>query len=226
MLYTECNFTHYGLKVTYKRWRPVILKDVPPTVPIRVITRACLTTYNSHFSVDLWPSAQKLYVERNKAKLSSKNKHVTWRLLRTLTHMWFNQVNLYKVPNTLSVTLSYFTVWCHTWQKNWVNCAVLTGNSASLRTVLSSHLSHRELHSSLRESHSFLSLPADTMTASSQGTSVSSNSVSRWASHDIFLFKYHFLLHILHILFSLDNIMANVASKQHTTALFLTTSHT
>jgi hypothetical protein len=26
--------------------------------------------------------------------------------------------------------------------KNWVNCAVLTGNSAGLRTVLSSRLSH------------------------------------------------------------------------------------
>jgi hypothetical protein len=61
-------------------------------------------------------------------------------------------------------------VWHHTWQKNWVNCAVLTGNSAGLRTVLSSHLSHRELCSSLRESQSFLSLPADTMMASSQGT--------------------------------------------------------
>jgi len=46
--------------------------------------------------------------------------------------------------------------------KNWVNCAVLTGNSAGLRTVLSSRLSHTELRSSLRESHSLLSLPADT----------------------------------------------------------------
>jgi len=60
--------------------------------------------------------------------------------------------------------------------------------------------------------------------ASSQGTSVSSNSFSRWATHDIFLFKYHFLLHILRflIIFS-DNIMADVASKQQTTALFLST---
>ena len=67
-----------------------------------------------------------------------------------------------KGPYTLSVKLSDFTVWHHTWLKNWVNCAVLTGNSAGLRTVLSSRLSHRELRSSLRESHSFLSLPADT----------------------------------------------------------------
>jgi hypothetical protein len=38
------------------------------------------------------------------------------------------------------------------------------------RPVLSSHLSHTELRSSLRETHSVLSLPADTMMASSQGT--------------------------------------------------------
>jgi hypothetical protein len=61
-------------------------------------------------------------------------------------------------------------VWRHTWRKNWVKCAVLTGNSEGLRTVLSSRLSHREMRSSLRESHSFISLPADTTTASSQGT--------------------------------------------------------
>ena len=105
--------------------------------------------------------------------------------------------------------------------KNWVNCAVLTGNSAGLRTVFSIRLSYRELRSSLRESHSFLSLPADTTMAWSQGTSVSSNSFSRWAWHDIFLFKYHFLLHILRFLFFLlDNIMADVASKQQRTAFF------
>jgi len=115
-------------------------------------------------------------------------------------------------------------VWRHTWWKNWVNYAVLTGNSAGLRTVLSSRLSHRELRSSLRESQSFLSLPADTTMASSQGTSISNNSFSRWASHDIFLFKYHFLLHILRFLFFFsDNIMAGVASKQQTAALFLST---
>jgi len=115
----------------------------------------------------------------------------------------------------------------HTWRKNWVNHAFLTYSSAGLRTVLSSRLSHRELRSSLRESHSFLSLPAHTTMAPSQGTSVSSNSFSRWASHDTFLFKYHFLLHILRFLFFFsDNIMADVASKQHTTALFLSTTVT
>ena len=51
---------------------------------------------------------------------------------------------------TLSDKLSDFTMWPHTWRKNWVICAVLIGNSAGL--------SHRELRSSLRESHSFLSL--------------------------------------------------------------------
>jgi hypothetical protein len=75
-----------------------------------------------------------------------------------------------KAPYTLSVKLSDFTVWHHTWRKNWVNCAVLTGNSASLRTVVSSRLSHRELRSSLRESHCFFRLPADTTMESSQRT--------------------------------------------------------
>jgi hypothetical protein len=98
------------------------------------------------------------------------------------------------------------------------------GKCAGLRTVFSSRLSHRELRSSLRETHIFLSLPAHTAVTSSQGTSVSSNSFSRWASHDIFLCKYHFLLHILRFLFLFsDNIMADVASKQQTTALFLST---
>jgi hypothetical protein len=118
-------------------------------------------------------------------------------------------------------------VWRHTWWKNWVNGAVLTDNKAGLKTAISSRLSHTELRSSLRESHSFLSLPADTTMASSQVTSLSSNSFSRWTSHGIFLFKYHFLLHILRFLFFFsDNIMADVASKQQTTALFLSTTVT
>jgi hypothetical protein len=75
-----------------------------------------------------------------------------------------------KAPYTLWVELGDFTVWLHTWRKNWVNCAVLIGNSAGLRTVLSSCLSHTELRSSPRESRSFLSLPADTTMASSQAT--------------------------------------------------------
>ena len=125
------------------------------------------------------------------------------------------------------------------WQINWaillcdvipdrkklVNCAVLAGNTADLRTVLSSRLSHTELRGSLRKSHSFLSLPADTTMASSRGTP--SNSFGRWTSQDIFLIKYDFLLHILRFLFFLsDNIMADLASKQQTTALFLSTTVT
>ena len=48
--------------------------------------------------------------------------------------------------------------------------------------------------------------------------------VFHYPAHDIFLFKYHFLLHILRFLFcSSDNIMADVASKQQTTNLFLST---
>jgi hypothetical protein len=130
----------------------------------------------------------------------------------------------FKAPRTLPVKLGDFTVWHHTWKKNSANCAVLTGNSAGLRTVLSSHLSHTELRNSLRESHSFFSLPADTTMASSQGTQLSINSFSRWALHDMFLFKYHFSLHILGFLFLFsDNIMADVASKQQKTALFLST---
>jgi hypothetical protein len=54
---------------------------------------------------------------------------------------------------TLSVKLSNFSVWRHTWPKNWANCAVSKGNSAGLRTVLSSRLTHRELRSLFRESH-------------------------------------------------------------------------
>jgi len=38
------------------------------------------------------------------------------------------------------------------------------------------------------------------------------------------LFKYHFLLHILRFIFFFsDNIMADVASKKQTTAMFLST---
>ena len=111
--------------------------------------------------------------------------------------------------------------------KNWVNCAVLTGSSASLRTVFSRRLSSRELRSSLRESHTFLTVPADTTMTLSQGTTVSSNSFSRWESHDIFLSKYHFVLYILRFRFFFsNNLIADMASKQQTTALVLSTTVT
>jgi hypothetical protein len=89
------------------------------------------------------------------------------------------QTITYKGRHTLSVKLSDFTVWRHTWRKNWVSCTVLKGNSAGLRTVLSSRHSHREMRSSLREYHSFLSLPADTTMTSSQGTSVSNKFIQQ-----------------------------------------------
>jgi hypothetical protein len=104
-------------------------------------------------------------------------------------------------PYTLSVKLSDFTVLHHTWWKNWVNCAVLTGNSTGPRTVLSNHLSHRELHSSLRESQ-FPQFTCGHHDGIISRHSISINSFSRWASHDIFLFKYHLLLHILRFLSS------------------------
>jgi len=103
-------------------------------------------------------------MKRIKAKITRKTRNV--KALR-----WTG-----KALYTFSVNLSDFTVWRHTWRENWVKYVVLTGNNAGLRTALS----HTELRSSLRESHSFLSLPADTTMASSQGTSVSSNSFSIW----------------------------------------------
>ena len=133
-----------------------------------------------------------------------------------------------KAPFILPVKLNDFNVWRHNWRKNWVNCAVLTGNSAGLKTVVSSRLSHRELRSSLREFHSFLRVPADTTMALPQGTSVSTISFSKSASHDIFLSKYYFLLHILRFLFFFsDNITAYVASKEANDSLvFIHHSHT
>jgi len=71
-------------------------------------------------------------------------------LLRVLFRRETKTAILLKAPHTLSVKLSDFTVWPQTWRKNWVNCVVLTGNSAGLRAVFSSRLSHRELRSSLR----------------------------------------------------------------------------
>jgi len=120
---------------------------------------------------------------------------------------------------TLSVKLGDFTVWRHTWRKNWINCAVLTGNSAGLTTVLSSCFSHRELRSSLSEFHSFLSLPKTPRWHHLKAL----NSFSRWASHDIFLFKYHFLIHILRFLSSFRITLWPMWLANSKTALFLST---
>ena len=99
---------------------------------------------------------------------------------------------------TLSVKLSDFTLLRHTWRKIWVNCAVLTGSSAGLRTVLSSRLSHRELRSLLREYHSFLSLPANTTMASSQGIQfIQQMSIAWYVSFQVPLRTPHFTLSFL-----------------------------
>jgi hypothetical protein len=56
----------------------------------------------------------------------------------------YRQYDIYKPLYKLLVKLCDFTVWLHTWQKDWVNCAVLTDNSEGLGTVFSSRLSHRK----------------------------------------------------------------------------------
>jgi hypothetical protein len=119
--------------------------------------------------------------------------------------------------------MSDFTVWCHTWQKNWVNYAVVTGNSAGLR--LSFPVVFHTENCAVRSGNPKVSsVYLLTPRWHHLKPSVSSDSFSRSASHDIVLFKYHFLLHILRFLFFFpDNIMADVASKQQTTALFLST---
>jgi hypothetical protein len=101
----------------------------------------------------------------------------------------------------------------------------LTGNSAGLRTALSSRLSHTELRSSLRESHSFLSLPAETTTASSPGTQPQQPFLAIHSADEHHMI-YSFSNTTPHFTFSLllsNNIMADVASKQQTTSLILTT---
>ena len=99
----------------------------------------------------------------------------------------------------------------------------MTGNSAGLGTALFS-LSHRELRSSLRESHIFLSLPVDTTMASSQGTPCLAihsadehrliYSCSNTTSYSTFYAFFFF--------FS-DDITVDVASRQQKTDLFLST---
>ena len=184
------------------------------------------------FTTTLWHTtvgSTPLYewsANRRDLYLTTHNNH---KRRTSMPYRWNSNSESYQAsglipPCITSVKLSYFTVWRHTLRKNWVNCAVFTGSSAGFRTVISSRLSHTKLPSSHRESHSFLSLRTDTTMASSQGTSFSSNSFSKWLSRDIFRFKYHSLLHILRFLFFFsDNIMADVASKQQTTALFLST---
>jgi len=116
--------------------------------------------------------------------------------------------------------MSDFNVWRHTWWKNLVNWAVLICNRADFRNVFPS-LSHRELRSLLRESHSFLNLPADTTMASSQGTSVSSNSADEHRM--LYSFSNTTSYCTFYAFFFSDNIMADVAIKQQTKDLALST---
>jgi hypothetical protein len=99
-------------------------------------------------------------------ELTPSSKHIPppQRHLSLTSKVFLTRINL------LSVKLSYFIVWRHAWRKYLVKCAVLKGNNAGLRTVLTRRLSHTQLRSSFRESHSFLSLPAGTKMASSKGT--------------------------------------------------------
>ena len=134
-----------------------------------------------------------------------------------------------KARYTLSVKLSDFTVWRHTWRKNWVNCAVLKAiaQASELSFPVVFHTENWEVHSG-NTTVSSLHLPKPRW-HHLEAHLVSSNAFSRWTSHDIILFKCHFLLHILRFLFFFsDNIMAGVASKQQMTALFLsiTVTHT
>jgi hypothetical protein len=104
--------------------------------------------------------------------------------------------------------------------KKWVNGTVLTGNSTGLRTVLPVvfHTENCAFHS-VNPTVSSVYLPTPPWHHLK-----TLNSFSRWASHYMFLSKYHFLLHILRFRFFFsDNVMADVASKQQTTGFFLST---
>jgi uncharacterized protein YrrD len=61
----------------------------------------------------------------------------------------------------------------------------------------------------------------------SQGTQPQHSFLAIPSANDIFLFKRHFLLQILRFIFFFsDKIMADVANKQQTAALFLSTTVT
>jgi hypothetical protein len=143
--------------------------------------------------------------------------------------MWSTKFLLQRVQRPIHSQLNSAILLCDIIpdRKNWVNCAVLTGNSAGLRTLFPVvyHTETTQFTQRIPQFPQFTCRHHDgIISRHSTSTSVSSNSFSRWASHDPFLFKYHFLLHILRfLLFFSDNIMAEVASKQQTTALFLST---
>jgi hypothetical protein len=142
--------------------------------------------------------------------------------------LWANVLSVAdSVPKgrcTLSVKLSDFTVWRHTWRKNWVNCAVLTAiaQASELPFPVVFDTENWAVHSGSPTVTSVY-LPTPRWHHLKAHPFLETHSAI-WASHDIFLFKYHFLLHILRFLFFFsDNIVADVTSKQQTTALFLST---
>jgi len=114
-------------------------------------------------------------------------------------------------------------VWRRTWRKNWVNCAGLQDKAQASELIFPVvfHTQNCAVHSGNSTVSSFY-LPTPRWHHLK-----ALNSFSRWASHDIFLFKYHCLLHILRFLFFFsDKIVAGVANKQQTTALLLSTTVT
>ena len=106
--------------------------------------------------------------------------------------------------------------------KNWVNCAVLTGSDAGLRTVLSRRISHTEncaVHSdNPTVSSVYLPTPRWHQLKAHPFTAVHSADEHRMIYSSSNTTSYS----TCYAFFS-DNIMADVASKQQTTALFLST---
>ena len=107
-------------------------------------------------------------------------------------------LSAFKAPYTLSVKLSDFTVWRQTWRKNWVNCAVHWGNP----TVSLIYLPTPRWHH--LKAHPFLAIHS----ADEHNMIYSFSNTTSYSAFYAF--------------FS-DNIMVDVASKQQTTALVLST---
>ena len=90
---------------------------------------------------DGWQQRTRTDTDREQKSLSHDTRNgsfkagTTWKC--SLRAEQLNVDCSYTGRYTLSVKLSDFTVWLHTWRKNCVNCSVLTGNSASFMTVLS-----------------------------------------------------------------------------------------
>ena len=118
-------------------------------------------------------------------------------------------------------------MWRHAWRKNWVNCALLTGNSAGLRTVLSSRLSHTEFAQFTQGIPQF-----PQFTCPHQDGIISRHIrfyqfIQQMNIAWYIPFQIPLLLHILRFLFFFsDNIMADVASKQNDSLVFIHHSHT